>query len=173
MDNWIEREARQKERMKIGAPELWQDVMTAVEDTCNSYTKHHAEVGKARFQPQNGHSVLIEVAHESMPSTIADMKRRIRLTFDGIKSISITLDEHSLAPVVINADEDRCFLTINKKEISIDEFCKYALSDGFFTPRIPQRPGSPKPKSPWLYELQKSLMLPCHGSFSVYLVLKG
>jgi hypothetical protein len=145
MDNWIEREARQNEQLKTGAPGLWHKILTAVEDTRNSYNKHHSDKGNATILPQNGISVLIEVTHQPTRSQQMDMKRRVRLSFDGERSISIAVDEHSRVPAIIDADEERCFLTINKKEITLDQFCKYALYDAFFTPKIPQKPGSPKP----------------------------
>jgi hypothetical protein len=101
------------------------------------------------FPPQNGHTLLVEVSHKKNAPAMMDMKRRVRIVFDGADTITVTVDEHDARQIRIDANQEGCFLKLRNQEITPDAFSEFALKDALLTPRIPESPGSPTPKWDW------------------------
>jgi hypothetical protein len=151
-DNWIERRFHREDSLRH-TEDLWQSISTAIDNTCKSFNAHYAEIGTANFQPQNGHSILIEINHQANRNIRMDTKRRVRITFSG-QAINVTIDEHPAKTFPIDSDGERCFIKSPKlpkgEELTPDQFSEVALTDAFFTPRNPEVAKSPRPRyGPW------------------------
>jgi hypothetical protein len=147
--NWVERKFVREQNL-TKADDLWQAVLTAIEGACKSFNTYYSAIGNAKVSPQNGHSILVEVAHRATQTAPMDTRRRVRILFDE-RTLTVTLDEHSARTVQVEADQERCFLKYGKGELTPDKFSEFALGDAFFTPRNPHAPSSPAPGS-WNWE---------------------
>jgi hypothetical protein len=144
-ENWVERRFLREQNLNK-AEDVWQAASTAIDDACKSFNTFYPAIGKAVFSPQNSHSILVEVTHEATKNVPMDTKRRVRIVFDG-RRIAVALDEHSARNYQIEADQERCFLKSGAREITPDELSHLALEDALFTPRNPNLPSSPPPRT--------------------------
>jgi hypothetical protein len=149
-DNWVERRFTREQHLNK-SDDLWQAISTEIHNACKSLTARYPETGQAKFIPQNGHRILVEMTHSKNErmNLPMDMKRRVTLTFNG-KDINVTLDEHPAKIVSIDSDLEGCFLKYQQRKMSVDQFSEMVLRDAFFTPRNPHAPKSPAP-GPWTW----------------------
>lgn len=132
--DWIQRrKARDLNLLK--AEELWQQVITEIQNCCNSFKKEYAHIGDLRHVPENGHSMklaLLFTGGNSPPSPHAPTKMA-RITFDSDEpSIIVTVEGDAKKEFKIDADEKGCFLSRAKQPISLEDFSEQALQEFLF-----------------------------------------
>jgi hypothetical protein len=146
--NWIDRKFTRENNLVNGAPVVWQKVLTAIKDVCDSFSaKYHRS---AQYLTQNGQEVVVRV--EFPPQSVPGMQDGLtpvnaaRIAFNEQKfTITATLNGKSHREFHLDSNEHQCFIRHENKGISPDELSELALSDAFFKePAVP----SPQQYSP-------------------------
>jgi len=128
--NWVERNAARESNIVGRAPEIWQEVLTAIEDACNSFEGAHDEPTIQR-STENGHAMVVRATFPQLTPGIP-RAHSVRIVFDERRCVIIsTLDDKTPLKFHIDADETKCFLTYQDEKIDADRLSELVLSDVF------------------------------------------
>jgi hypothetical protein len=132
-DNWVERRAAREKHLG-GASEVWQQALTAIDDSCNSFKSHYSDIGSPELTQQNGHRIIV-----ALKFTTGGKRRFASIFFDESKpQISVAVDDGAAKNFKIEADDSHCFIkSPTGQEISADEFSRLALEDVLFKGPVP------------------------------------
>jgi hypothetical protein len=147
--NWVDRKFARENNVLRGAPELWQKVLTAVEDACGSFSKNYETPSVSR-NTQNGHAVVVRAEFPPKDHLGTPIVNSVRIVFDEPQRlISATLNQNSPKKFLIASDENECFLSFQGDTVDADKLSELVLTDAFFKePSIPQRGHIPT-RSEW------------------------
>jgi hypothetical protein len=136
LSNWVERRAA-KERNLRNALDLWKKAQEAITEACRSLNRYYSDVATLRRIKQDNNLVLLTITrapsvfHESdTPGT-----EIVAIEFEAEKpGITVTIAHRRVREFLIEADCDHAFITLQGRELLLDEFSRLALEDTFFTP---------------------------------------
>src|ERR1700722_1234468 len=128
MSDWVERRALRQQNLSAHAADAWQDAIVAIENSCASFRKYYPTRAQVVVKPQNGHRLLASITLENAPpgySSPNKIKRLVSISFadaEAPPSITVTVDSGPAKTFQIEADEEHCYISFEKKEVSPDEF---------------------------------------------------
>jgi recombination DNA repair RAD52 pathway protein len=126
--DWVQRRAMRERNLSKDAPDVWQEVLTAIDNCCRSFREWYAVSAKLEKKIQNGHRIVIKVTRNNPPSTM-----HVQIDFDEtVPCIWAARDARSPAQFLVDADEHSSFLKYNGERISVDDFSEIALKDALF-----------------------------------------
>lgn len=137
LSNWVERRAA-KERNLRNATDLWKKAQNAIAEACHSLNYHYSDVAILRRIKQDDNLVLLTITR--IPSSVihacdASGTEVVAVEFEAEKpGITVTVAHRRVRDFLIEADCDHAFITIQGRELPLDEFTRLALEDTFFTP---------------------------------------
>jgi len=140
--NWVEKRWTIEQNLIKGAPEVWQAVVTAIDNACQTLKQHYSDVSDITCKPQNGHRVLVSVNRKQIPAhlSVYDERIDIQIIYERAESRIAVIVGYNKTPKHFpsRSDETHAFLIhdINARaEISPDDFSQLVLQDAFFTVR--------------------------------------
>jgi len=137
LSNWVERRAA-KERNLKNAIDLWKKAQEAIAEACHSLNHHYPDVAILRRIKQDNNLVLLTITRPSssafraceMPGTEV-----LAVEFEAeTPGITVTVAHRRVREFLIEADCDHAFVTMQGRELPLDEFSRLTLEDTFFTP---------------------------------------
>ena len=137
LSNWVERRAA-KERNLRNALDLLKKAQAAIAEACHSLSHHYSEVASLQRIKQDNNLVLLTITR--VPSSVfyacdTPGTEVIAIEFEAEKpSITVTVAHRRIREFLIEADCDHAFITLQGRELPLDEFSRLALEDTFFTP---------------------------------------
>ena len=137
LSNWVERRAA-KERNLRNAVDLWKKAQEAIAEACHSLNHYYSDVATLRRIRQDNNLVLFTITRG--PSSFIHAcdtpgTEVVALEFESEKpGITLTVAHRRVREFLIEADCDHAFITLQGRELSLDEFSRLALEDTFFTP---------------------------------------
>lgn len=154
--NWVERAFAREDHLQTEPRGIWQKVLTAIQDACNSFAERRGQ-DTVRHSIENGHAVLVNVEfpRQQFAQGFVGGTRRFneaRVVFENQgRTITATLNGGSSQRFQIEGDENGCFILQGKERIDADRLSELALSGAFFKePPEPQR-HTPEPQaSDWM-----------------------
>ena len=134
--NWVDRQMAKEGHMQAGPREIWQKVLTAIDDACNSFQKSR-QIPEITRNTENGHAIVVTVDFPPKPypgTNGIPCANIVRVVFDERqRRITSTLNEGASNQFNIEADENGCYINYRVTEkISPDRLSEIALSDAFF-----------------------------------------
>lgn len=130
--NFIDRRAAAAELLQLHAPEQWQNLRAAVQDCCESYTKHYSQQEHSSLTcvPENGNRLRLTL--QLKPDHLERIRPQTNILLIAYDpkafAISITSDDKSDVLLTFASDEQRLWLTYKNHEIDEDESCQLLLS---------------------------------------------
>jgi len=144
LSNWVERRAAREQNLK-NAVDVWKKAQAAVAEACESLKEHYSDVASIRRTKQNGHVVTITITRRptsEMQTQETLAPRVVAMKFEPDKcEITVTVDDGTEQEFPIEADSDHAFLSLNGRELLLDEFSRFVLEEIFFS-----RPESALPR---------------------------
>jgi hypothetical protein len=141
LSNWVERRAARERNLK-NAFDLWKKVQAAVGDACESLKEHYPDVATIQRTKQNGDLLTITITRPPKSEMQADETPRATVVTTAFqsdeRSITVTVDHGMAREFLIEADSDHAFISLQGRELLLDEFSRIVLEEAFFT-----RPESP------------------------------
>ena len=137
LSNWVERRAA-KERHLRNAIDLWKKAQEVIAEACQSLNHHYADVATLRRIKQDSNLVLLTITR--VPSSVfhpcdTPGTEVIAIEFEAEKpGITVTVAHRRVREFFIEADCDHAFITLQSRELPLDEFSRLTLEDTFFTP---------------------------------------
>lgn len=120
---------------------LWKDVLDAIAETCGSLRKHYSEVATIRSANQDGDHVHLTITRRpaSGPLTSENIATtELSIEFQAQKpAVAVQRDGGKVQEFPIEADIDDAFVTLQGRELLLDEFSRLVLEDPFFSSRNP------------------------------------
>lgn len=137
LSNWVERRAA-KERNLRNAIDLWKKAQEAIAEACHSLNHHYAGVATLRRIKQDNNLVLLTITRVASLITHASEisgTELVAVEFEAeIPGITVTAAHRRVREFQIEADCDHAFITLQGRELPLDEFSRLTLEDIFFTP---------------------------------------
>lgn len=134
--NWIEKRWSREQHLSKDAPEIWQAVTVAVENSCTSFMQHYSALSGVTFKQQNGHRILVTVTRKYVPTGISSYQSEVpvQLIYEqGENQINVVIGYNkNPKKFEIKSDEEHAFIFYGGKEISPDELSRLVLEDIFF-----------------------------------------
>jgi hypothetical protein len=136
--NWVEKRARTEAMLDNGAPAIWDQVRSAIQDACASFTQYY----EANF-PQSSLTCELENGKRVKVSRVIDHGRLQRIVaFDEQEpSIKVSSDK-STSTYKIEADEQAAYVTHQGSRIDADELSKLVLEPLLFPTKQRSHPSS-------------------------------
>jgi hypothetical protein len=137
LSNWVERRAA-KERNLRNAIDLWKKAQEAISEACRSLNHHYSDVAALRRIKQDDNLILLTITR--VPSSLIHGcdppgTEVVAVEFEGDRpGITVTVAHRRVREFLIEADCDHAFITLQGRELPLDEFSRLALEDTFFTP---------------------------------------
>jgi hypothetical protein len=137
LSNWVERRAA-KERNLRNAIDLWKKAQEAIAEACHSLNHHYPDVATLRRIKQDNNLVLLTIT--PVPSSVfhtcdAPRTEVVAVEFEAEKpGITVTVAHRRIREFLIEADSDHAFITLQGRELPLDEFSRLTLEETFFTP---------------------------------------
>jgi hypothetical protein len=131
--NWVERRHARDHILAEQTSDVWNGVLTAIENCCESFNKRYSDIGRTERKTQNGCSLVITIFYRDQENPTSTSNRsQVRVTKEG-RTISATTDGGVAKAFQIESDENHAFLS-NGTEISADELSRLVLQDVLFKP---------------------------------------
>lgn len=131
--NWVDRRARRERLLSEGGPEVWQQVRAALQDACESYTRHYDQLQRQlRCELENG--IRLRITHGRTTILVAFVQE--------LPAIVSAANQGKLI-FTIDADEDSAFVEHQGRRITPDEISELILKDLLFPATSARRADSP------------------------------
>ena len=136
LSNWVERRAARERNLK-NAFDLWKKAQAAVGEACESLKEHYADAATIQRIKQNHDLLTITITRP--PSSEMQVEETPRTTLVAIafqadeRSITVTVDQGMAQEFLIDADSDHAFISLQGRELVLDEFSRIVLEEAFFT----------------------------------------
>src|ERR1039457_3148605 len=119
--NWVDKKFARENIVLSGAPDLWQKVLTAIEDACSSFKKN-VSVRAIERRTENGHAVVVRATFPSKDNPVmfnsVPAINSVRVVFEEEQRlIMATLNQHPPKKFLIDSDEQECFLSFQNERI--------------------------------------------------------
>ena len=137
LSNWVERRAARERNLK-NANALWKKAQEAIAEACHSLNHYYSDVATLRRIKQDSNLVLLTITR--VPSLVIDAcdaagTEVVSIEFEAERpGIVVTAAHRRVREFLIEADSDHAFITLQGRELPLDEFSRLALEDAFFTP---------------------------------------
>lgn len=137
LSNWVERRAA-KERNLKNAIDVWKKAQETIAEACQSLNRHYPEIATLRRIKQDNNLVLLTITR--VPSSLIHAcdtygTEVVAVEFEAEKpGITVTVAHRRVREFLIEADCDHAFITLQGRELPLDEFSRLTLEDTFFTP---------------------------------------
>lgn len=123
MSNWVERRAteaiRKAEEIREGGPQLYAELVGAIQRACFSYTTHYQHQARVEVKSQHECSVSRESPGNRFGS---QLPLSVTLTFiPSEKRIALRYHDRSEAELRVEADKHKAFLIMLGPPLTIDE----------------------------------------------------
>lgn len=137
LSNWVERRAA-KERNLRNALDLWKKAQAAIAESCHSLNHYYSDVATLRRIKQDSNLVLLTIARVPspvFPACDTPDTEIVAIEFEAeTPAITVTVAHRRVREFLIEADCDHAFISLQGRELPLDEFSRLALEDTFFTP---------------------------------------
>jgi hypothetical protein len=154
--NWVEKQFARDKNMQDCPRALWQTVITAIEDACNSYSRVKSEPSVS-IRRENGHAILVQIEfprhfYPGMHNGVAVIND-VRIAFDESQHlITAIINDKAPTKFPIQGDEVECYVTYQNSRIDADKLSEIALKCALEIPPkppTPQRFGQNPPPGAW------------------------
>jgi hypothetical protein len=142
--NWVDRQFARERNLQDCPRKVWQDVITAVEDACNAFSKVKDDPS-VHIRRENGDAIVVRIEfprhpYPGVPGGVAVIND-VRIAFDEpLLLITATLNEKTPKEFPLGSDEVECFLTYQSSRIDADKLSEIALKDALEKAPVPQTP---------------------------------
>jgi hypothetical protein len=134
VSNWVDRRAARERHLK-NAAEVWRKAQGALADACASLNQHYADIGRIERTSQGAHLVIVTIRPATSDPNRDEMTmtKVLRIRFDPDKPKIAVIEDRKRQDFPIDADCDHAFVTLEGRELLLDEFSRHALETTFFS----------------------------------------
>lgn len=136
LNNWVERRAARERKLK-NAIDVWKKAQNAIAEACDSLNQHFAEIARIQRTDRDRNLVIVTISRPPTSETNRDetgMTKVVRIQFEPDRPRIVVIEDHTKKQEFpIEADCDHVFVTLQGRELLLDDFSRLALEAAFFS----------------------------------------